>query len=672
MPALIALLAIALVYPPQAKAVLPALPGGALRGGSSLRIGGSADELLSRIASDSAGNAYVVGTTRSPDLAVARAAQASFGGLIDLFVTKLDPTGSVVCSTYVGGELSESFWDLAFDGQGNAYVIGQTGSASFPTRNAFQPALAGDGASDFFVTKLDGEGAIVYSTYLGSIYSDYEGWHFAVGAAGDLYVSGVVGGPGLPVTRNAFKKKVDYNRVYRTYFDTPFVIHLDPTGAPVFSTYYGGRGGDEAVTHMRVDADGSVIVVGWTYVGKKFPRRNDLHAKPGGQDSFIGKFAADGSLVYSTTFGGSSVDLPLEALLAPSGDLVVVGHTMSPDLLTVNAVQPSSSGPQSLFVLRLDRAGNPRFSTYFGGGGEPPQFQMAALDPDAGVVIGGVTYSSTFPAVHAIQTSGGGGGDAFLARISALGQIVYSSRVGGSAFDLPQSLVARANGGAVLVGSTVSTDLPTLHAFQPTVSRQYNLFIVAVGPDGTASYVTYLGGEAEDELMGIDVDATNAVTVVGSTRGPEFPVFDAFEPIRPGSDDMFVTRLAADGRPVYSTYLGASGDEARYGQGIAASEGRVAIVSVTDSIDFPLRDPIQATPGGSYDFVVVVIEPDGQVARSTYLGGADAELTPAIALAPDGRVLVGGRTASSDFPGFAAVTPPTADVFISILPDDRR
>ena len=111
----------------------------------------------------------------------------------DAFVTKLDPAGSaLVYSTYLGDNNS-SVGGIAVDAAGNAYVTGSTSSPNFPTTpGTLQSTLRV--APDAFVTKLDPAGsALVYSTYLGGGNYD-GGTGIAVDAAGSAYVTGYTNG----------------------------------------------------------------------------------------------------------------------------------------------------------------------------------------------------------------------------------------------------------------------------------------------------------------------------------------------------------------------------------------------------------------------------------------------------------------------------------------------
>jgi len=133
------------------------------------------------------------------------ALQASLAGYVNAFVTKLNPRGSaLVYSTYLGGKLEDSGQDVAVDSAGHAYVTGTTDSSDFPTTaGAFQTSLAG--AENAFITELNpGGSALVYSTYLGGSSADY-GYGIAVDTFGSAYVIGLASSANFPTTAGALQ-----------------------------------------------------------------------------------------------------------------------------------------------------------------------------------------------------------------------------------------------------------------------------------------------------------------------------------------------------------------------------------------------------------------------------------------------------------------------------------
>ncbi|GIV30602.1 MAG: hypothetical protein KatS3mg028_1668 [Bacteroidia bacterium] len=172
----------------------------------STYIGGSSGDYGYDIAVDGSGNAYVTGYTVSTNYDItAGAFQTTNGGGSDVFVTKLNSTGTaLVYSTYLGGSGDDYGYDIAIDGSGNAYVTGRTCSTDYDiTRGAFQ--TTNGGSADVFVTKLNSTGtALLYSTYLGGSGDDL-GNGIAVDGSGNAYVTGWTSSTNYDITAGAFQ-----------------------------------------------------------------------------------------------------------------------------------------------------------------------------------------------------------------------------------------------------------------------------------------------------------------------------------------------------------------------------------------------------------------------------------------------------------------------------------
>ncbi|GEM_PF-6338325 len=179
------------------------------------------------------------------------------------FVTKLNNTGQTVYSTYLGGSNGDQGIGIAVNSAGEAYVAGSTNSSDFPTTTgAFQTVFSTGGpfsGSNGFVTKLTVDGtAQVYSTFLGgSNYNQCEA--IAVDAAGDAYVTGITGSTDFPIM-DAFQSKAGDT----IGADDAFVTEFTPDGsALVYSSYLGGSDGDDGYG-IAVDPTGTAYVVGGT------------------------------------------------------------------------------------------------------------------------------------------------------------------------------------------------------------------------------------------------------------------------------------------------------------------------------------------------------------------------------------------------------------------------
>jgi predicted extracellular nuclease len=170
----------------------------------STYVGGFGQDAVYGLAIDAAGSAYVAGVTASANFPVVNSLQSFNLGLsttaTDGFVAKYGAAGNtLVYSTYLGGSVNETGIGLAVDGNGNAYVIGQTTSTNFPVVAAIQSTNASTSSlADVFVTKIGANGSgLLYSTYLGGAGDDV-GNDIAVDASGDAYIVGQTSSTNFP------------------------------------------------------------------------------------------------------------------------------------------------------------------------------------------------------------------------------------------------------------------------------------------------------------------------------------------------------------------------------------------------------------------------------------------------------------------------------------------
>ncbi len=166
----------------------------------STYLGGSTDDSVNGIAIDAARNAYVVGSTDSPNnFPTASPLQPAKGGAgFDAFVSKINAAGSaLVYSTYLGGSDGENAYAVAVDARGNAFVSGWTASSNFPTVAPLQAAAAGSG--DAFISELNAAGsALVFSTYLGGQSGTEHAYGIGLDSAGIAYVTGDTNSTNFP------------------------------------------------------------------------------------------------------------------------------------------------------------------------------------------------------------------------------------------------------------------------------------------------------------------------------------------------------------------------------------------------------------------------------------------------------------------------------------------
>lgn len=367
-------------------------------------LGGTADDAGRGIAVDGLGNAYVTGFTASTaDFpTTAGALQTTFGGGdMDAFVTKLDATGSLVYSTYLGGADSDVGLGIAVDASNSAYVTGGTRSADFPTANAVQSASGG--ARDAFVTKLNAAGsALVYSTFLGGGAND-AGNGIALDGSGNTYVTGFTASTlDFPTTGGAFQ----------TLFgggDTDaFVTKVNAAGSALdYSTYLGGNDTDTG-NGIAVDGAGDAYVTGTT-ASADFPTTGG--AFTGAGEAFATKLTPTSGalLTYSRSLG---LDVGMSIAVDASGNAYVTGSE-----LLCRSLGCAISDVDA-FVMKLHPTGFPEVYSIFIGGSGDDAGQAIAVDAAGNAYVTGETGSTDFPTTSgSFQAADPGGLDAFVARV---------------------------------------------------------------------------------------------------------------------------------------------------------------------------------------------------------------------------------------------------------------
>jgi uncharacterized protein (TIGR03437 family) len=469
-------------------------------------LGGSQYEYLAGVAVDSAGNAYVAGSTGSTDLPTLNALYPAFqGGLSDIVVAKYSPAGKLIYCTYMGGNDRDQALGIAVDAAGNAYVVGQTSSANFPSVNAIpQQTAASASVPQAFVFELDPTGQkLLYSTTLGS----GQAQSVAVDSAGGAYVTGSTGAATFPVVGG----------LQSTYGGSgdAFVMKIAPGGGQlVYSTFLGGSKNDSA-TGIAVDAGGNAYVVGNTQ-SPDFPVKNGYQMKLlagtgptnqyyGPSAGFIAKLNPAGSaLVYSTFFSGSTSDNASAIAIDAAGSAYVTGSANSTDFPVLNAFQPFlwplcvDGIHDSIYVAKFNPAGNAlAYSTLIDGSCLDDSGSAIAVDAQGSAYVTGRTDGWYFPTTGALPANLAGpqfpGSDGmFVLKLAPSGSAVtYASLIGGPGYNdsfaggaafayagSSNGIALDQAGDAYVAGITQSPYLPPVNAQQASFGGVFDGFLV--------------------------------------------------------------------------------------------------------------------------------------------------------------------------------------------------
>jgi len=449
----------------------------------SFPLAGNNTDSAAAIAVDASGNAYIAGFTRSSNFPTAAAFDSTLGGLQDIFISKINPTGTgLVYSTFLGGSLDDSAYDLAIDAAGNVYLTGRTSSLDFPLVNAFDSThTSGGGAEDAYVARLNPSGsALVYSTFLKGQFGA-RGYGIATDGFGNAYVTGTTS-INHPVTLSAFSA-VTFNTGFLTKLNT----NASGAASLVYSTFLGPTGFAEGRA-IAADATGNVYITGNTNsTSTNFTTPGAFQTTYGGgtQDAYVEKFNTNlsgaASRVYSTYLGGSDQDFGGSAAqgfgkaiaIDASGNVYLTGQTKSTNFPTLNAFQSTNAGPAGsvdAFVTKLNSAGSALiYSTYLGGNGtNADEGRGIAVNVVGNAYVTGMTNSANFPTTTPpppLSTTGG----IFLTKFTPAGTpLQYSTRLVSGAGDFGIGVALDGAGNAFVTG-TSGSDVLLNEIADPTI-----------------------------------------------------------------------------------------------------------------------------------------------------------------------------------------------------------
>lgn len=504
-------------------------------------LGGSAQDSGLAVAVDGAGNTFIAGVTSSVDFPTTSGPLGGNPQERNIFVAKIQPGGELYYVLIIGGISGEQANAIGVDASGNAYVAGETFSPDFPvTPDAWQPGFAG--YEDAFLLKLDPDGRLVYSTFLGGTGAE-EIDDIYVDSVGNVYTAGEVYSDDFPLVTPW------QSRTYGPGDEDAFISIFNADGQLVYSTYIGAEERDQ-IFRIAVGKDGYIYATGMTS-SPGFPLVRPIQSHYGGgwDDGFVLKFDPwNNRMIYSTFLGGFRRDEGWGIGVDDTGNVYITGRTSSPNFPTAHPWQPfygdeeDPEGGYDAFLAKISAQGDALlFSTFIGGHYRDEGWGLA-LDGSGNVyVAGGTGGGPFFPLHNPLQPYyGGGESDGFILAADPNGNLLYSSFIGGSGTDVGHRLVVDNRGIVHVTGDTLSPDFPVQLSVQPyrgdkdTFIARMSLVITptptptptpfaarAIGPEGGMLWIAYPGHLTLVKVPPGSLSTSTTFTLTGDAR-PDF------------------------------------------------------------------------------------------------------------------------------------------------------
>lgn len=517
------------------------------------------------VKADHLGNIYVASNTISTDFPTLNPGGGAYfqNALVtneDAVLSKFSPTGVMLWSTYIGGTGGDAILDMTVDNANNLFVVGNTGSADFPTNNpgggAYTQTLAG--RVDLFLIKFTPAGVMEWSTFYGG---DQNNWGLGITTdnSDNIYVTGSTSGT-FPTMDQGGGAYYQANQVGPAWEHNAFLLKFNNNGQRLWATHYGGN----VRTHgfsVACDNLGNTYMCGATTSDSlgivNLPGAYN-QASFGGDlllgDGFIVKFDANGVRTWSTYFGGTGGEQFTDIVCDGDDNVHVIGKSFSADYPTFDPgsgsfFQGTYASVNDVIYTSFDVGGALLWSTYYGGTGNDWGLSIDVDDNDCIFGTGEWTQAA------ALTTKDPGNGAYYQATKAST---YDDSFVNKFCFDLTKPNVS------------ISSE-------DPKCKGDDNGTATAIVSGGTPGY-TYSwspGGSTDSSIIGLapgtytltvtDNASQKVVRVVTINEADEVILANIpDETICPG-DNVTLTASASGGTPGYTyTWDGGAGTGATY------------------------------------------------------------------------------------------------------------
>lgn len=540
-------------------------------------IGGSKLEYIYSVDVDDQGNSYIGGLTDSSDIALLANNSKPFGNRSG-FVAKISNQGTLDYFTYLGGSGEDTTGDGVGDGSstdvvtdltiannGVLYITGRTNSNDFPIVGN---SSSFSGGNDVFIASLDSSGAIINSTYFGGNAYDSAS-SIKTDSSNNVYLAMHSSSRDISTTSNAYQPNYaggPYDAVIAKFNST--------LNTADYVTYLGGHyntnnapDGYDEPNALAVDNNGNVYVTGWTH-SRDFPvvdvngnippnanviRQNNIS---GGRNVFVTKINSSGSgLVYSTLIGSDNAACVGQGIeIDNDGNAYIAGQAGAGLDGTINY----NGGTYDAFVSKVNSSGSELIFSKYVGGENSDSARSISLSNNGNIYIAGYTTSpsSSFSQVNPLPGLGElqGVQDGFVSGLSASGETIFSTYIGGDERGYILGMTAKRNSRLDLVGFTASADFPIIgDAIQSQITPPADPNNYSESYDGTFMRISLNSPPAiecavEPSLVQSGETTDGSSIVTDSDLGDEHTVTIDW------GDGVISSDFIADSRVFYATH----------------------------------------------------------------------------------------------------------------------
>ncbi len=318
-----------------------------------------------------------------------------------------------------------------------------------------------------------------------------------------------------------------------------WVLKMTASGTIQWKKAYGSSG-IEFGTDIKQTTDGGYIMCGYTF--GPFNGNGDVTGNHGGEDYWIIKINAVGTIQWQKNIGGQSYDRAYSVIQTNDGGYIVSGSSFSSDQDFTSDIPQS----RDFWLVKFDVIGNIEWKKGYGGYDNYGEARTIVQTADGGYMVGAFTSSN-----NGDVTNNHGGYDFWGLKIDATGNIEWQKTYGGSGDDVSFDMIQATDGGFVMVGYTNSSNGDITNHIGSN-----DFWVIKLTANGALEWQKTLGGSWDEIAQSVVQTTDGGYLISGSTVS-----FDGDVTLNQGSGDAWLTKLATDGTLVWQKTYGGAGDE---------------------------------------------------------------------------------------------------------------
>ncbi|MCU0359615.1 MAG: SBBP repeat-containing protein [Bacteroidia bacterium] len=434
-------------------------------------------------------------------------------------------------------------------------------------------------------------------------------------------------------------------------YDKSKNLVIDP--ALLWSTYYGGTGYDRAMS-CASDVAGNVYLAGFTSSTINIASGGYQNSyNSGTYDAYLVKFNSAGVRLWASYLGGNGDDRAYGCATDIFGNVYISGYTTSTANIAFNGFQNAATGLGNNFLSKFNTNGTLLWSTYYGGyyygGGIPDPLAKCATDKSGNVYLSGTTFYTVGIASGGHQNTYSLNGDAYLVKFNPNGSRIWATYYGGNSTDLGLGVATDNSRNVYITGSTGSGNNIYAAGFQSIYGGgSYDSFLVKFDSAGVRQWGTYYGGTGTDGAYGCTTDQSGNVYICGVTNSYSNIASGGFQNTNIGNaanSEAFLVKFNSSGARLWGTYYGGTSVEIAHSCA-TDSLGNIYMTGVAGSGGLAYNGlPPYVGGGGCF---LVKFFPDGSRHWGSYFGGPGGGEAYECTTGKYGNVYICGATTSTN------------------------